>query len=156
MHLTVGDPRSSVTNWQLPVRALHTRSRGGPKRRIYEGIRGLLVNNEVFIWNCVSWKSSPFLFRVSPEIYEHLERTAVSVRAGTRATKWTATRTTVRHISIPRREQQRLFPRSVLHYISTINRTTGTKLLSAPTNGLESTGNDTWFMVLLHARARLH
>jgi len=75
-------------------------------------------------------------------------------RAGTRATKWTTTRTTVRHISIPRREQQRLFPRSVLHYISTINRTTGTKLLSAPTNGLESTGNDTWFMVLLHARAR--
>lgn len=149
-----GDPRSSVTNWQLLVRVLHTRSRGGPKGRIYEGIRGLLVNNEVFIWNCVSWKSSPFLFRVSPEIYEHLERhRGFGPVRGPRATKWTATRTTVRHISIPRREQQRLFPRSVLHYISTINRTTGTKLLSAPTNGLESTGNDTWFMVLLQARA---
>lgn len=141
----------------ITVRALFTSAAVADEKKriyIYEGIRGLLVNNEVFIWNCVSWKSSPFLFRVSPEIYEHLERGFG--RAGTRATKWTATRTTVRHISIPRREQQRLFPRSVLHYISTINRTTGTKLLSARTNGLESTGNDTWFMVLLHARARLH
>ncbi|TGZ47651.1 Uncharacterized protein DBV15_03708 [Temnothorax longispinosus] len=77
-------PRSSITNWQLPVRALHTRSRGGPKRRIYE---------------------------VSPEIYEHLGRTAVSAaRAGTKSDQVdAATRTTVRHISIPRREQQRLF-----------------------------------------------
>jgi len=65
----------------ITVRALYTRNRG-PERRIYEGIRGLLVNNEVFIWNCVSWKSSPFLFRVSPEIYEHLERTAVSAARG--------------------------------------------------------------------------
>jgi len=94
----------------ITVCALHIRAvRDGPKERIYEGIRRLLVNNEVFIWNCVSWKASPFLFRVSPEIYEHLERHRGFGRVGTRATKCTAT--TVRHISIPRREQ-RLFPPS--------------------------------------------
>ncbi|EZA54752.1 hypothetical protein X777_05037 [Ooceraea biroi] len=49
------------------------------------------------------------LFRVSPEIYEHPEDRGFG-RAGTEAMKHKATRTTVRHISIPRREQQRLFP----------------------------------------------
>lgn len=97
-----------------------------------------------------------FLFRVSPEIYEHpVHHRGFDPRredqSDQRCTR--ATGTTVRHISIPRREQQRLFPvRSYIMYPPLTGRP-AQSYCRRPTNGLESTGNDTWFMVLLHTRA---
>ncbi|KYM98479.1 hypothetical protein ALC62_10836 [Cyphomyrmex costatus] len=67
-----------------------------------------ILNNTLCAFH-LDHEASPFLFRVSPEIYEHLEQHRGFGRVGTRATKCTTARTTVRHISIPRREQ-RLFP----------------------------------------------
>lgn len=97
-----------------------------------------------------------FLFRVSPEIYEHPvhHRGFDPRREDQSDQRWTrATGTTVRHISIPRREQQRLFPvRSYIMYPPLTGRA-AQSYCRRPTNGLESTGNDTWFMVLLHTRA---
>lgn len=80
-----------IASWQLQC-AFFLALRSGLGGWIYEGIRRLLVNNEVFIWNCASWKS-PLLFRVSPEIYEHPEETAVSAardpkRRGRRRWGW--------------------------------------------------------------------
>lgn len=122
-------------------------------------IRGLLINNEVFIWNCVSRNSpSPlilFLFRVSPEIYEHPvhHRGFDPRREDQSVDEVDEGDGDVRHISIPRREQQRLFPvRSYIMYPPLTGRP-AQSYCRRPTNGLESTGNDTWFMVLLHTRA---
>lgn len=68
-------------------------------------------------------------------------------RARSKATRWTTMRTTVRHISIPRREQQRLFPaRSYIMYPPLTGRPAQSycRLRRMDSSQLETT-RDSWY-----------